>query len=187
MHELTFLPVTKASSEDFVALFAGRGGPKHCWCMVWRPLDGSRGDYGPADRRRIMLQTIAEGTPVGILAYDAGVPIGWCSIAPRQAYRKLGGPDDADEVGPIWSLVCFFVRRDHRRQGVARELLAAAIDYAGAEGARMIEAYPVAPDAPSYRFMGHVPLFEEAGFTEIGPAGTRRHVMRLAISPRAAA
>jgi hypothetical protein len=46
----------------------------------------------------------------------------------------------------------------------------------------MVEAYPVAPDAPSYRFMGFVPVFEEAGFAEVGRAGTRRHVMRLSLS-----
>lgn len=182
MPTLTFQPVTNARRADFLALFEGRGGPKHCWCMVWRPLDGKRGDFGPTDRRAAMLETIDAGTPVGILAYDGNEPVGWCSIAPRETYRKLGGPDDAEEVGPIWSLVCFFLRRDHRGQGIGRELLAAAIDYARREGARMIEAYPVAPDAPSYRFMGFVPLFKQAGFTELGPVGKRRHVMRLAVS-----
>jgi hypothetical protein len=29
--------------------------------------------------------------------------------------------------------------------------------------------------------MGFVSLFERVGFTEIGRAGTRRHVMRLAL------
>jgi hypothetical protein len=43
------------------------------------------------------------------------------------------------------------------------------------------EAYPVAPDSPSYRFMGFVPMFEKARFVEIGTAGTRRHVMRLSL------
>ena len=45
----------------------------------------------------------------------------------------------------------------------------------------MIEAYPVDPASPSYRFMGFIPAFERAGFTEIGTAGTRRHIMRLTI------
>ena len=33
---LTFKPATKATWPDFDALFSGPGGPKHCWCMVWR-------------------------------------------------------------------------------------------------------------------------------------------------------
>lgn len=43
----------------------------------------------------------------------------------------------------------------------------------------MVEAYLVERDSPSYRFMGHVPAFEAAGFHRVGMAGTRRQVMRL--------
>ena len=42
----------------------------------------------------------------------------------------------------------------------------------------MIEGYPVAPDSPSYRFMGARPVFRAAGFEEIGRVGKRRHAMR---------
>ncbi len=45
--------------------------------------------------------------------------------------------------------------------------------------ATVIEAYPVVPDSPSYRFMGFVPVFAAAGPREVGRAGIRRHVMRL--------
>ena len=47
----------------------------------------------------------------------------------------------------------------------------------------MVEAYPVDPDSPSYRFMGYVGSFEAMGFQAIGRAGTRRHVMRLSVGP----
>jgi hypothetical protein len=43
----------------------------------------------------------------------------------------------------------------------------------------VVEAYPVDPDSPSYRFMGFADLFETAGFREVGRAGKRRHVVRL--------
>ena len=61
------------------------------------------------------------------------------------------------------------------------QLLRAAIAYARREGAKIVEAYPVDPDSPSYRFMGLVSRFEKAGFEEIGRAGSRRHVMRLSL------
>jgi hypothetical protein len=41
-----------------------------------------------------------------------------------------------------------------------------------------LEAYPVEPDSPSYRFGGFIPLFARAGFREAGHLGSRRHVMR---------
>jgi len=68
-----------------------------------------------------------------------------------------------------------------RGQGLGRQTLEAAVAHARAEGARVVEAYPVAPDSPSYRFMGFVPAFEKAGFREVGRAGSRRHVMRLEV------
>ena len=43
-------------------------------------------------------------------------------------------------------------------------MLRAAIDYARKRGATALEAYPVDPDSPSYRFMGFVPAFERLGF-----------------------
>jgi len=56
-------------------------------------------------------------------------------------------------------------------------MIKAATAYAKDNGATAIEAYPVDPGSPSYRFMGYVNVFEEMGFKEIGRAGSRRHVM----------
>lgn len=36
-------------------------------------------------------------------------------------------------------------------------------------------------DSPSYRFMGLVPMFQEAGFIEVGLEGKRRHVMQFKV------
>ena len=57
-------------------------------------------------------------------------------------------------------------------------MLAAAIKHARTHGAKVVEAYPVDEDSPSYRFMGLVNMFEEAGFREVGREGSRRHVMQ---------
>jgi GNAT superfamily N-acetyltransferase len=175
---LRFAPVTTATRADFEALFGRPGSPRHCWCMVWRatPQEG-RGTPGDV-RRAQMLGRIDQGTPVGLIAYERDEPVGWVSIAPKSSHRRLGGPEPADSEN-VWSLVCMFMIRRLRGRGLAHQLIAAAVGYAKAEGATHIEAYPVAADAPSYRFMGFVPAFERAGFTEIGMAGTRRHVMRL--------
>jgi len=177
---LSFKPVDRSTWGDFESLFNGPGGPKFCWCMVWRatPEEG-RGTSGVV-RHEQMLERIERGVPVGLLAYDGATPVAWVSIAPRETYRRLGGP--AAEPGEtIWSLACMFTPRKRRGQGMAHRLIAAAAEHARREGATVLEAYPVADDAPSYRFMGFVSAFERAGFTEIGMAGTRRHVMRLAL------
>jgi hypothetical protein len=65
---------------------------------------------------------------------------------------------------------------------VGEETLNAAIALARRKGGKVLEAYPVDSDSPSYRFMGFVSLFERAGFKAIARAGTRRHVMRLSLA-----
>ena len=181
VENLSFAPVTPATCADFEALFSAPGGPKYCWCMVWRRSAAEAKHNDGASRKRQMLQRIGNGTPVGLLAYSDGVPVAWASIAPRDTYRNMGGPPPKDGE-TIWSLVCFFVPRRLRGQGMTRHLIAGAVEHARQNGASIVEAYPVDPDAPSYRFMGFVPVFAAAGFVDIGRAGRRRHVMRLSLS-----
>jgi GNAT superfamily N-acetyltransferase len=179
---LVFRPVDAATHSDFERLFGTPGAPGHCWCMVWRRTPEEAKRHGAADRRSQMMERLDSGVPVGLIGYAADVPSAWVSIAPRDTYRNLGGPP-AGEGETIWSLVCFFVPRKARGQGTVRSLIAAAVEYARQGGATMVEAYPVDETAPSYRFMGFVPVFAAAGFKEIGRAGTRRHVMRLDLRP----
>jgi len=184
MSNLTFRPVDASTLSDFEAFFGTPGAPKFCWCMVWRRTSAEAKANDTANRKRQMLARIGDGVPVGLLAYDGGDPVAWVSIAPRDTYRNLGGPPAAPgEI--VWSLVCFFVTGKRRGQGLTRALIAAAVDHARANGATVVEAYPVDPDAPSYRFMGFVPVFAEAGFTGHGMAGKRRHVMRYSLAPAA--
>lgn len=150
--------------------------------MVWRSMPRGQ-DRGDSQAKKAALESrVREGVPIGIVGYLNGDPVAWCSIAPRDTYRKLSGMTDAaDEPGKVWSLVCMFVPRQLRGQGAAKRLIAAAVEHARAKGATVVEAYPVDPESPSYRFTGFVPSFIAAGFREVGTAGTRRHVMRLTL------
>ncbi|HTJ56739.1 MAG TPA: GNAT family N-acetyltransferase [Devosiaceae bacterium] len=175
---LSFRPVDRSTWADFERLFTGPGGPKHCWCMVWRATaEEGRGTSGPVRHGQIH-DRIERGVPVGLLAYEGDLPVAWVSIAPRETYRRLNGPG-ARPGEIIWSLACMFTPRKRRGAGTTHRLIAASAEHARKAGANVLEAYPVADDAPSYRFMGIVSAFSRAGFTEIGMAGTRRHVMRL--------
>ncbi len=179
--EFEFAPVTPDRWPDLARLFERRGGPKYCWCMVWRELPGGRRGE-PGAKRAALQDRVARGVPVGILAYLEGEPVAWCSVAPRETYRPLGG-GEYPEGTSVWSIVCFFANRELRGSGVAGRLLDAACAEAERAGADVIEAYPVDPDSPSYRFMGLRPRFLAAGFEEIGRVGKRRHAMRRWLRP----
>ncbi len=185
---LVFHEVGRERWADLERLFESRGGPKACWCMVWRATPPERRRTDGASRKAALRRRVQAGVPVGLLGYLDGEPVAWCSIAPRPTYRPLGGPSLPGEAPErVWSLVCFFVPRRLRGQGIMKRLIEAAVAHARRKGATVVEAYPVDPASPSYRFMGFTAAFAAAGFREVGTAGIRRHVMRLELVPRAAA
>ena len=181
--DLTFRDVDAETWGDMRALFEGRGGPKYCWCLVWRPKPKGVSKFSNDERRAVLYGFVARGVPIGFLAYDDGEPVAWCSLGPRSEHARLGGPGETDDAS-VWSLTCFFIRRSHRGQGVSRLLIGEAVSRARKAGAQVLEAYPVDADSPSYRFMGFVPVFAGEGFTPVARAGTRRHVMRCDLYQR---
>lgn len=174
---LSIKEVTPATWGDFERLFEAKGSPKACWCMLWRATSPDEWKHADsAGRKQAMKARIDAHTPVGLLGYMDGEPVAWCSIAPQTTYRRLS--KRAELNSDSWVIACFFVVRRQRGAGIAKRLIAAAVSHAQARGATAVEAYPVDEDSPSYRFMGFVPVFTEAGFIEMGREGTRRHHMR---------
>ena len=101
--------------------------------MVWRAQGAEARQIKGFQRKRAMEKRIRGGVPLGLLGYLDGEPVAWCSIAPRPTYRRLGGPEVAgEEPAKVWSLACFFLRRDLRRQGVTAQLIEAAVAHARA-------------------------------------------------------
>lgn len=180
--ELEFHALTPERWDDLVALFEHHGDPGRCWCMIWRLASGDYRTLDPAGRRHALEGLVDDGVPVGVLAYVNGKPAGWCSIAPRESYARLQRsrtlkPPDA---GPAWSVVCFYIERKARRQGLSLKLLQAAVRYAAEQGAKVIEGYPVEPQH-SYKYMGSLTLFRRAGFAEAASTAAGRRVVRLVV------
>ena len=183
---MNFQEVTQERWGDLESLFEGRGGPSHCWCMVWRPKPKGGGRRDNAAKKGLLRGFVDTGTPVGLLGYENGDPVAWCSIAPRDAYRRMSRIPDPDGIDPadVWAVACFFAVRRMRGTGITRRLIAAAVSLARSKGAAMVDASQVDPDSPSYKFMGTVPAFQSMGFEYAGAEGKRRRVMRLALDKR---
>lgn len=179
---MRFVPVAADTWPDFEELFAAKGGPSYCWCMPFRAVGDETKKTGRADRKKQMKLRVLDDVPVGLLGYQDDAPVAWVSVAPKPTFKRLGGEDADDER--VWSITCMFVPRTRRGAGSTTELIEAAIAHAKKRGARVLEAYPVDDDSPSYRFMGRRRFFDALGFEHVGRAGTRRHVMRLTLKGR---
>jgi GNAT superfamily N-acetyltransferase len=151
--------------------------------MWWR-LPAARWRAGKGEtNRRAMQRVVRSGTAPGVLAYADNEPIGWCALAPRATYPRLATSRILKPVDeqPVWSVTCFFVAREFRRRGVTVELLKAAVKFAQAHGAAIVEGYPV--DAPRgqpdvFVYTGLVSAFRRAGFKEVARRSATRPVMR---------
>ncbi len=164
---------------DLERLF-GPNGIRGCWCAAWRLSSSERRRSDLASRRAALKSLVEAGEPVGLLAYIDGEAVGWCSVAPRDQHarltrsRTLGTP--ADER--VWSLTCLFIRRDFRRQGVAKALVGTAIEAAATHGAQLIEAFPDRNTVETPSCRGSVRLFRSFGFREQPSGSTFFIVMR---------
>lgn len=134
-------PLTAERWDDFETLFGTRGACGGCWCMWWRlkqsDFDAQRGQANQA----LMRALVESGPAPGLLAYRAGQPAGWIALSPRQSYPRLARSRILKPIDdqPVWSIVCFFIAKAHRRSGLALELLKSATAYARDQGAAILE------------------------------------------------
>ncbi len=185
---LAIHPLTPERWADFEALMGPQGGHGGCWCMWWRvpnrTYDAGAGNHDAF--HALVHGGTPSGTPTGLLAYEGETPVGWISLGPRADFRRFPSMTSthfrSPDAQPVWSIVCFYVAATMRRQGVAKQLLARAIEWARAQGAPQLEAYPVPNDhkgsAMTY-FMGTEALYAAAGFVEVAHNSPKRLIMRL--------
>ena len=177
-------PVTKERWDDLVELFGRSGAYSGCWCMFPRLSGAEFSANGNKGNKAAMKKIVARNEVPGLLAYSNGKPVGWISVGPRPVFKRIERSPIFKPVDdkPVWSVVCFFIRRDFRKQGVGRALLAAAGDYARLQGAQLLEAYPVdthgKTENPATIFYGTRRLFEQDGFKVVARRKERRPMMQ---------
>ncbi|MFH8562406.1 GNAT family N-acetyltransferase [Streptomyces sp. NPDC017988] len=188
--------------EDVRALLGPKSpGANVCWCLSYRiPSRLNNELRGPA-RGRYVAELCRTGPGPGVLAYDGDEPVGWAAVAPRSdtSFARSRTIPHVDDL-PVWSLWCIRVRPGHRKQGISHVLIAGAVEFARAQGAPAIEAYPIDNGARggsggsggsggakvdlTMAYAGIRKNFERAGFTYAADttsvlAGHPRVVMRL--------
>jgi ribosomal protein S18 acetylase RimI-like enzyme len=138
-----------------------------------------------AKANRAALKALVDaGHPPGLIGYRGKVPVGWVSIGPREAYATLKRSPVMKAVDdqPVWSVICFVVPAEYRRQGMAQALLRGAVAYAKEQGATLVEAYPV--DKPTRSkddnmWFGAKSMYDKAGFKEVARRKPHRPIVRI--------
>jgi GNAT superfamily N-acetyltransferase len=185
--KLEFFPVTKKRWSDFKSLFGERGACGGCWCMLWRLTRKEFEQQKGKANREAMKAIVVSGKKPGLLAYSEKKPVAWCSVAPRKSFpalersRILKMVDDQ----PVWSISCFFIHKDYRKQGLSVRILEAAVDYIRTQGGKIVEGYPVEPKkgkiADVFAWTGLASAYTKAGFVECERRSETRPIMRYYI------
>ena len=179
--------VTNHLVDDVARLFCADAITNNCWCMWFiMPVKAFHLAGSEGNRASFCDLLARSDQPLGLLAYQADEPVGWCATGPRSryvralktpTYRGGGAENDAD----VWLVPCFFVRQDVRGRGGSRALLETAVELAQENGAVAIEGFPFAGSkrrSGGDTQVGVESLFSSCGFEVIRTPSTSRVVMR---------
>ena len=187
--KLSFTPLTPEHWDDFEDLFGKRGACGGCWCMYWRLKRSEFNQKKGSGTRKLMHHLVNKGLrQPGIIAYHGKMAVGWCAVAPREEYLVLNNSKILSPVDtqPVWSIVCFFIRKEYRKQGVSIALIRAAVDFVRQHDGTIVEGYPVQPKKdimPAvFAYTGLASAFKQAGFKEVARRSETRPIMRYIIN-----
>jgi len=184
---ITIRPLNPQLWTDFEQVFGPGGAYGWCWCMWWRSTRKAFSERQGDGNRAAMKSLVDGGRRTGLLAYQNGLPCGWCSISPREEFESLGRSRVLKPVDDqkVWSLVCFYIPLQFRKRHLSEILVKGAIEYVKLQGGTIIEAYPAVMKKdrlpPVSSFMGIPSVLEEIGFKVIDYPSPSRLIMRYSI------
>lgn len=189
---LSIMPLTPERWPAFEDLFGKQGACYGCWCTAFRVPPAVHRENNRERNKDHMRSRVEAGPPPGLLAFEGEVANGWMQIGPRAdvpQWNNAGRASAPLEDGPaedaaVWAISCFFIRSSARRSGLTHHLVAAGIDFARGNGARLLEVCPMDQSKDSRSlglFVGSSRVFEKVGFERVAERKAGRPLMRLSL------
>jgi ribosomal protein S18 acetylase RimI-like enzyme len=172
--ELEIKALSPELKKDYLSFFDGIAFEEHphwadCYCYSFH-FTGKAEEWQREKNRSCVASMIEKNTMKGYLAYDKGLPVGWCNANNRLNYQLLTQSFDLVDPGhaKICSIVCFLIHPDYRRMGIVKHLLDRIIKDYKAMGYAYIEAYPGTGNLSAEKlYRGPLHLYERLGFARI--------------------
>jgi GNAT superfamily N-acetyltransferase len=176
---------------DFAGLVEANNGVwGGCWCIGFH-AEGVGKDRTASQNRDAKREHVRKGTVHQVLVYKGNECVGWCQYGPPAELPTIKNPRAYGKERtepPDWRIGCIFTGKGHRREGVARAALTAALAAIKRAGGGVVEAYPEQvegrePQRGAYFHTGPENLFEEFGFERDRRIAKWRWVMRRSVQP----
>lgn len=182
---LKFESLRSSNWKKFEILMGEKGGCGGCWCMYFRlPYKTFQGNK-PGGNKKMMKQLVNKGCPKGLIASMNNEPVGWIAMAPREDYMKLVDSRAFKRIDdkPVWSITCFFIKKEFRHNGLSQQLIKGAVDFAKKKKIKTLEAYPAIPyseKVPSpFLWVGVLSSFIKNGFNIVQQNSKSRAMVRI--------
>ncbi len=163
------------------------GYPSGCYCIGFHEEGPTK--HAAALNRERKHQRVLAGTTHAALVFDNDLCVGWCQFGPPSEVARIKNRREYDKTRqgalPEWRIGCNYVRAGHRRQRVASDALAGALEFIAASGGGRVEGYPEPAGAvpAGFLFHGALSTFDQLGFTRDRTIGKHRWVVSKLIDP----
>ena len=135
--------------------------------------------------KKLFHNLVLSNEPLGVLAYHNKEAIAWCSISPKKRLIQMKQSRMMNHTAEenTWSIVCLFIKKEWRMKRVSSYIISKVVDYAFANGAGIVEAYPVVsktdkmPDV--FAWTGIWKSYEKAGFSVVKKLSETRLIVQI--------
>lgn len=188
MSELRTMLAGPEHGPGLEQLFAAAGSP--CFCRFWH-FNGTNNEWldicanAPRQNADAFAKALAEGSDEaqGIVAVDVDTAsdsrvVGWLKVAPADVMRKAYErrfykhlPVLQEDRKGVFLIACALVHPAHRKRGVAKALVGAAVEFGPTLGAAVLEALPCRPKEAvmdEALWTGPMGAYTAHGFVEVG-------------------
>ncbi|MGE5106023.1 MAG: GNAT family N-acetyltransferase [Sphingobacteriales bacterium] len=183
--ELNFELLSSSNWKEYEELMGEKGGCGNCWCMLFRLPYKEFQNNKPGGNKKLMKQLVKKNQQVGLIASVDKEPVGWIALAPREDYIKIENSRAFKRIDEkrVWSITCFFIKKEFRKMGLSKQLIKGAINFAKKKKIKVLEAYPAIPYAekvpPPFLWVGILSAFTDCGFKVVQQNGKSRAMVRL--------
>jgi GNAT superfamily N-acetyltransferase len=186
-NNLKLQPLTADNWRLFGDVMGEKGGCGGCWCMYFR-MSSTEFRNDKYERHKGRMHAIVKaGQPTGLIATLNEEAVGWIAFAPREDYKRIENSRAFRRIDDkaVWSVTCFFIKKEFRNKGLSEQMIKGVIDYAKKKKIKTLEAYPAIPysykvPAP-FLWVGILSAFTKNGFEVVQQNRKSRAMVRLTV------
>jgi GNAT superfamily N-acetyltransferase len=182
---LSFKELAATNWKQYEELMGEKGGCGNCWCMYFRLPYKIFQENKPDGNKKLIKKLVNNDMLLGLIAFMNKKPFGWIALAPREDYIRIESSRVFKRIDdkPVWSITCFFIKKEYRRMGLSHQLIKGAVDFAKKKKIKILEAYPAIPyneKVPHpFLWVGVLSSFIKNGFKIVKQSSKSRAMVRL--------